>query len=243
MKFFKVLTIMAATIGIFVFVTGIADLPSLFGSSDYEDMQGTGVVPELSLSEDSFSTIRIGDRKYKTVKIGNQIWMAENLNLFVEGTVLKTIRDTSYRFYNLKQAFEASNEVKGWHIPTNSEWRQLIDHFGGKMVPHETIKDLEFCESNDVIDKFSSDSLFNLSFVISPEYMHGRTEEAFWSSTIESNFFGLNRVGYTWTISLEGQEKILNNWYLFKGQVNFREVSIPDENGYGYYSLRLIKDS
>jgi len=72
-------------------------------------------------------------KTYKTVKIGDQIWMAENLNYECEGS--KCFKnDPSYakkygRLYNLETAVEAC--PPGWHIPSKEEWRKLVDYAGG----------------------------------------------------------------------------------------------------------------
>lgn len=87
---------------------------------------------------------------YKTVKIGNQWWMAENLKStkYNDGTSIPLVKDSTawaalstpgYCWYNNDIAnintfgmlynWYAVNTAKlaptGWHVPTDAEWKQL----------------------------------------------------------------------------------------------------------------------
>jgi uncharacterized protein (TIGR02145 family) len=108
----------------------------------------------------------------KEVKIGNQIWMAENLNVskFRNGDPIpeaNTKQEWAYAEKNAQPAWcyvegdpTTSNKFgvlynwyavndprglapEGWHIPSNNEWNVIIDFLGGKEVAGGKMKSKE----------------------------------------------------------------------------------------------------
>lgn len=96
------------------------------------------------------------NKTYKTVKIGNQVWMAENLvaTKFIDGSEIpfiiknekwNTLKTPGYSWYNndattnkntyggLYNWYAVNSGMlapKGWHIPTDEEWKQLEKSLG-----------------------------------------------------------------------------------------------------------------
>lgn len=87
--------------------------------------------PNISYGE--FTDSRDG-QIYKTVRIGNQVWMAENLNYNIDS--LKSMcynnsADSCFKYgrlYNWSVAKDAC--PKGWHLPTIDEWDTLVSYVG-----------------------------------------------------------------------------------------------------------------
>jgi len=89
------------------------------------------------------------NKTYKTVKIGNQTWMAENLNYALSGSKCGNsygfLKDENTetcnkygRLYNWEAALKAC--PSGWHIPSDSEWEALIKAVGGSAIAGKKLK-------------------------------------------------------------------------------------------------------
>jgi|ERR1035437_6537417 uncharacterized protein (TIGR02145 family) len=107
--------------------------------------------PELS----SFTDSRDGNI-YKTVKIGPQIWMSENLRyipfvclLDEEGgiwvydydghNIKKAISQKNYKKYGCLYDWATAKSIcpDGWHLPSYEEWTQLLNNIG----PVDSVED------------------------------------------------------------------------------------------------------
>ena len=112
----------------------------------------------------------IDGNDYKTVKIGNQRWMAENLNVrhFRNGDPIpeaKTENEWAKAAYEIKSAWcyyvnepengkiygklynwHAVNDPRGlaprgWYIPADKEWTQLTDYLGGEEIAGDKMRE------------------------------------------------------------------------------------------------------
>ncbi len=116
-----------------------------------------------NLIEDTLVVSDYDGNTYSTIKIGEQIWMGENLRSthYSDGvpiTYFNYDNDTSNvpiygRLYNWAAAMngeESSNTnpsnvqgiaPAGWHLPSKAEWQQLADYLGGLNVAGGKLKE------------------------------------------------------------------------------------------------------
>jgi len=106
---------------------------------------------------------------YKTIVIGSQTWMAENLRVthYQNGDAIPNVTDntawkdlttgaycnynnttdldtiaTYGRLYNWYAVADSRNlATKGWHVPTISDWDRLIDYLGGDTIAGKKMKE------------------------------------------------------------------------------------------------------
>lgn len=107
-------------------------------------------------------------KEYPSVTIGDQVWMAENLDVthYKDGTRIPLVADgdawsrlgtgayclpavdasAQEGAYGVLYNFHAVADPRGlcpegWHVPTAREWRALIDYLGGPDVAGAKLKD------------------------------------------------------------------------------------------------------
>jgi len=82
--------------------------------------------------------VKIGDKLYKFVKIGDQVWLAENLELpFANTSYYNNDPSQSYGLLYRGQDMGTLNDYLldnnvGWHVPTMDEINTLITNAGGQ---------------------------------------------------------------------------------------------------------------
>jgi uncharacterized protein (TIGR02145 family) len=135
----------------------------------------------------TFTDSRNG-KKYKTVTIGTQTWMAENLNYGTENSYCygdSSSNCTQYgRLYTWSAAISAC--PSGWHLPTRNEYETLVTVVGGESVASGRLMsttgwgNFSMCNGSDV---FGFTALPAGARSSSGDFDGLRKAAHFWSST------------------------------------------------------------
>jgi uncharacterized protein (TIGR02145 family) len=166
---------------------------------------------------------------YKTVKIGNQIWMAQNLAFKADSFCWAYKEDEKNvakygRLYNSKIAKNVC--PNGWHLPSNAEWTILIDSLGGNEIAGRKLKTTTNWE-HDINGNATNSSGFSAL----PAGFRFNNGNAFASLGIDAFFWSDAPVGSNgdWGYNLNGVD----------GKVRCGDYGNRTSNG---FSIRCIKD-
>jgi len=136
--------------------------------SQYRPRVETNFASSTTEEEMAGTVTDIDGNVYKTVKIGNQWWMAENLKVthYRNGDKIPNVTDDAdwsnltngaYCYYNydvdnesvygvLYNFFAVSDNrniaPEGWHISTDTDWKKLTDYLGGENAAGDKMKEV-----------------------------------------------------------------------------------------------------
>jgi len=194
-------TLLAGTLadGEGTLVYTISGTPTTAGSANFAIALGgkscaiTIAVDEITQKPTSGYGSNITDSEnntYKTVFIGTQQWMAENLKVskYSDGTTIPNITDNTqwqnnttgawayynndavnnakygklYNWYAVSKATNGNKNVcpTGWHVPTDAEWTVLTDYLGGNSIAGGKLKEVGTTNWNSPNTDATNTSLF-----------------------------------------------------------------------------------
>jgi len=197
---------------------------------------------------------------YKTVKIGNQWWMAENLRVtrFVNGesvvqidanvsdTVWAGLSEPAYTSINDGQygllynypVVESSNSIapEGWHVPTDEDWKILEKEIGMSQSESDALgwrgsSEAELLASKNSMGWPAGAVLFGLD-----EYGFNAKPGGCRVFNGELNLQG--NLAFWWSASMNGDE----GWYRYIDANQTRIFRQHTYKGYGM-SIRCVKNS
>lgn len=170
----------------------------------------------------------IEGKTYKTVVIGTQVWMAQNLRTtkFNDGTSIPLVtgdgewsnlvtpgycwfnnNDSIFEniygaYYNWFAVTSGNLCPVGWHVPSDTEWQTLIDYLGGSKIAGSKLKETG---TNNWVNT-NKDATNQSGFTALPAGLRGALDGTFggqgdyggWWSTTEFSSSPLGAVWIRW---------------------------------------------
>ncbi|MDR2583149.1 MAG: PEGA domain-containing protein [Fibromonadaceae bacterium] len=101
-------------------------------------------------------------KRYKVVTIGNQTWMAENLNYNASGSKCYDNKESNCQKYGRLYDWNTAKTAcpKGWHLPTKDEYSKLDNFVGGGKTAGKFLKSASgWINNGNGNDKFGFSAL------------------------------------------------------------------------------------
>lgn len=167
---------------------------------------------------------------YKTISIGNQIWMSENLAYTPTEGKYWSYNDTIHKsaFYGYLYDWETATKVCpcGWHLPSDSEWKRLTDYLGGNQTAGRKLKEAGNTYWNDPSTNFKASNESGFTAISGGCRDHN------------GNFFGIKKVGSWWSSTEDSTEYA---WARLMSYSNSIVYTTHNKKSWGF-SVRCVKD-
>lgn len=179
----------------------------------------------------TFTDARDG-KIYKAVKIGSQIWMADNLNFKINNSWFYKNRRKNGKIYGRLYTWEAALKAcpPGWNIPTVDEWHELIEFLGSDKVAGGKMKTIGTVEHGDGLWK-------------SPN--KGGTNESGFSALpggyrfLDGSFDNLGMTSFFWS-STENDTNTAHSFFIVAGDTAIARRTLMTASKYSAHSVRCL---
>jgi len=123
-------------------------------------------------------------KTYKTVTIGKQTWLAENLKYEASSSKYYDNNPANGQKYGRLYDWETAKKAcpTGWHLPSINEWQELVNFAGGDEVAGKKLKATSgWVENGNGTDEYG--------FAALPAGSYGYS----------GRFYGIGNVSYGWS--------------------------------------------
>jgi len=104
---------------------------------------GKDIIFQIEAIKFGFLSDERDGKKYRYVKIGEQTWMAENLNFsFFINSPCYDNNKSNCKIFGCLYTYRNANKLcpTGWHLPNDDEFQELFDFLGGNEVAGGKLK-------------------------------------------------------------------------------------------------------
>jgi uncharacterized protein (TIGR02145 family) len=178
----------------------------------------------------TFTDTRDG-KIYKSVKIGKQTWMAENLNYKTGDSYCYNDNEANCKKYG--RLYDWNTAVKacpsGWHLPSSEEWNKLLETAGGKDVAGKKLKSKTGWDDNKSKSGNGTDE-FGFSAMPGGYRYYSIIGEGF-------DFIGYQSIW--WSATESDGESRYEEWNIESSRDSMNNNSNNNETG---FSVRCVQD-
>ena len=167
-------------------------------------------------------------QEYKWLKIGEQIWMTENMNYkTTDGCWCYDDKSSNCDIYGRLYIWETAKTVcpEGWHLPSDNEWTELTNYLGGESVAGGKMKEVGTEHWKSPNEGASNISGFS---GLPGGYRNGS----------HGSFYGMGYYRYFWSATENNSSYAWGRKLFYKNA----EVTRNRNNKSSGFSVRCIKD-
>ena len=171
-------------------------------SSSSVESSSSSILPYTPPSGPNYDTLDYNGQKYRTVKIGDQEWMAENMNAKVDGSACYRDSSKYCDMYGRLYSWDAAMKVcpEGWRLPDTTDWSILFESVGGKATAATHLKATSGWTSDGNGDDkfgFSAFAAGGSDTGSDVKYAGKEIDAAFWTSEVKNSYDAWS-VGMYW---------------------------------------------